>query len=248
MNNTINNLIDSLNGDENTPFNGYGIIYKITNTYNDKIYIGQTIYTTLKRWAAHVRSQCKTPFKRAINKYGKKSFIVEEIDIAYSKNELNYLEEYWIKFYRSTESKYGYNISLGGNHVQLSREYRLKRAKFFIKCVEENVIYCTVKDAEKCMGIFGEGIDRAAVDGGTAGGFHWERIDKNSIDFNKVVTQLFSIAKKKPTTHVKEVVCVQAGETYKSMSGLGRILKISLGYASAMIRKKFKAQWIELQI
>ena len=48
-----------------------------------------------------------THFARAIRKYGKDNFIIEEIDSAFSQEELNQKEQYWIQYYNSI--KEGYN-------------------------------------------------------------------------------------------------------------------------------------------
>jgi group I intron endonuclease len=76
------------------------IIYKITNNINNKVYIGQTIETIKKRWSRHT---WKCTIKRnamaitnAIIKYGKENFIIEQIDIAKSIEELNEKEIYYI--------------------------------------------------------------------------------------------------------------------------------------------------------
>ena len=98
-----------------------GIIYKITNTINGKIYIGQTVCTLKKRWGEHVsasKSHCPTVsnsyFIRAIRKYSPDNFkheIIEECP----NDMLDNREIYWIKFYDSTNPAVGYNICRGGN-------------------------------------------------------------------------------------------------------------------------------------
>ena len=54
-------------------------IYKITNTQNNKVYIGQTIRPVEERWRRHktdaLNNVLDTHFARAIRKYGKDSFI-----------------------------------------------------------------------------------------------------------------------------------------------------------------------------
>lgn len=89
-------------------------IYKITNKINNKVYIGQTIHSIESRWKRHQYDAFKkdTHFARAIRKYGAENFIVEQIDIANSKEELNEKEIYWIKYYNSTID--GYNSTDGG--------------------------------------------------------------------------------------------------------------------------------------
>lgn len=102
----------------------YGYIYKITNLINNKIYIGQTVQTVEQRFRGHCNSakrlkQHPERYKRpceihsAINKYGVENFIVEQIDTAESKYELNKKEIYWINYYDSTNV--GYNMTIGGD-------------------------------------------------------------------------------------------------------------------------------------
>lgn len=91
-------------------------IYKITNVVNGKVYIGQTINPVKDRFHRHINDAVNhiidTHFTRAINKYGKDSFIWEIIDTASSREELNRKEEYWIHFYDACHK--GYNTSFGG--------------------------------------------------------------------------------------------------------------------------------------
>lgn len=57
-----------------------GYIYKVTNTINGKIYVGQTIRTIKKRWKQHVYSayhetkEHNAPIQYAIRKYGECAF------------------------------------------------------------------------------------------------------------------------------------------------------------------------------
>lgn len=97
----------------------YGIIYKVTNIKNNKIYIGQTTKTLEERIyyhyyrADHSLNITHTHFINAIRKYGKENFKWEQIDIADTREELDNKEIYWIKYYNSVEN--GYNIQDGGN-------------------------------------------------------------------------------------------------------------------------------------
>ena len=87
------------------------IIYKITNTKNGKVYIGETCRSLKERWYQHTnKDSCCIKLKRAINKYGKESFVIEQIDHALTKEEAFNKEKFWIKQYKSTNTKYGYNI------------------------------------------------------------------------------------------------------------------------------------------
>ncbi len=104
-------------------------IYKITNTINNKIYIGQTVKSILHRQKRHIYAfsskSKRTALNSAIVKYGKNNFIVEEVDTAQNIDELNIKEKYYIKFYKSL-SPNGYNLTTGGNNKLLSDETKLK--------------------------------------------------------------------------------------------------------------------------
>ena len=94
-------------------------IYKITNIINNKIYIGQVYNKSIQdRFVRHIKEA--NPYSRsivdkAIAKYGKDNFIVEQIDEATSLEELSQKEKYWIKYYNSTNKNIGYNLTDGGD-------------------------------------------------------------------------------------------------------------------------------------
>lgn len=100
-------------------------IYKITNIQNNKVYIGQTIRPLKDRFNRHMSDALNyildTHFARAIRKYGKENFIIEEIDSATSQDELNLKEQYWIRQYDSVNSGYNETDAIskcGGNTYQ----------------------------------------------------------------------------------------------------------------------------------
>lgn len=104
-----------------------GYIYKITNTINNKIYIGQTRYTIQKRWIEHCEtsSRLNYPLYKAMRKYGQDNFIIEEIE-QISDELLNEREIYWISFYNSyAPSGYGYNVTLGGEGNRLYEQKQI---------------------------------------------------------------------------------------------------------------------------
>ena len=97
--------------------NGKIGIYKIINLTNKKVYIGQS-KSIFERWQEHKRdlnnnTHGNPHLQNAWNKYGKEYFefgIVEEC----SMNQLNEKEIYWIDYYNSMNSKFGYNKTSGG--------------------------------------------------------------------------------------------------------------------------------------
>ena len=76
----------------------FGYIYKITNSANSKIYIGKTEETISIRFAEHLSAvkigKKQTRLYSAMKSYGVDKFIVEEIDSADSREELNEKEKY----------------------------------------------------------------------------------------------------------------------------------------------------------
>lgn len=89
----------------------YGVIYKITNNINGKLYIGQTINFD-RRLREHKLAKDNYPIHTAIRKYGWGNFTMEVIDEAYDRDELNKKETYWVAYYNSTNT--GYNLRTGG--------------------------------------------------------------------------------------------------------------------------------------
>ena len=98
-------------------------IYKITNTINNKVYIGETTRTMKARWQQH-KSRVKMPeyteyLYRAIRKYGIENFIIEELiqcaDEDRFKIETEYITKYrsWVGF----EDCKGYNLALSQEGV-----------------------------------------------------------------------------------------------------------------------------------
>ena len=94
----------------------FGTIYIITNSLNNKVYIGQTIQLLQDRWSEHCRkpsskNEANMCIKRAILKYGKENFRIRELEKC-GIEELNEREIYYIKLYNSFRN--GYNSTKGG--------------------------------------------------------------------------------------------------------------------------------------
>ena len=95
-----------------------GIIYKITNTVNNKVYIGQTKLTLQQRWGMHKRSVKKQSMdgllQRAFRKYGIEVFLIDVLEDNIPNIEmLNTKEKYYIEKYASF-GECGYNMTTGG--------------------------------------------------------------------------------------------------------------------------------------
>lgn len=104
------------------------IIYRITNKINGKVYIGQTRKTLEYRKQQHIKCAkdgTDRHLYNAMRKYGVENFIFEQIDMASSPEELNYLESKYILEYDSVRK--GYNMGYGGdNNVMDSEVVKIK--------------------------------------------------------------------------------------------------------------------------
>lgn len=116
----------------------FGIIYKVTNKVNGKIYIGQTIVGLAKRKEGHINdalaNRDNNYFHNSISKYGKENFKWQVIEHCDSKEELDEMEFHYIKQFRSFGSG-GYNLTLGGGGMlgyKITEEHRHNLSKSHI--------------------------------------------------------------------------------------------------------------------
>lgn len=107
----------------------YGVIYGVRNTVTDRWYIGQTVNSFdmryqggfFKRKFNDFKNISSSLLKEDLDKYGEESFeIYKVIDIAFSEEELDALEVYYIDKYKAYDN--GYNSNRG--FVNGKRSYR----------------------------------------------------------------------------------------------------------------------------
>jgi hypothetical protein len=120
----------------------HGVIYMYLNKINNKIYIGQTIHER-RRYLSHrsfsnLGTHPEIYIDKAIHKYGFSNFDygvmadVYDPDKKVVEHELNELEKMYIEFYNTTDKKFGYNITKGGNGklgYKVSKETKEKISK-----------------------------------------------------------------------------------------------------------------------
>lgn len=111
-----------------------GIIYKVENIINGKVYIGKTTQLLCKRKCHHKdcarTNKYNSYFHKAIRKHGWDNFEWSVIDTATNEKELNEKEIYWINFYKI--KNISYNITIGGDGAtghKHSSESRLKMSE-----------------------------------------------------------------------------------------------------------------------
>jgi len=120
------------------------VVYKATNLLNDKIYFGVTsislryaIYNhrsraklTEKRLKLRNKTTLykgKSPFHKALIKYGEHRFIYSIIDTFLSKEDAYAFKEELIQLYCTTNPQYGYNCTTGGLRTyKMTRESKIR--------------------------------------------------------------------------------------------------------------------------
>lgn len=142
----------------------YGIIYKITNLVNGKVYIGQTTKRNgfKDRYPYNgngIERVYKTHYYRrknnggynkhlleSIEKYGFKSFrVIEIFDYAFSKKELNIKEKLYISLYSSNDDLHGYNRTMGGETFEKGGNHHNAKK---ICCITFDKVFDSIIEAE----------------------------------------------------------------------------------------------------
>lgn len=146
-------------------------IYKITNTQNGKVYIGQAV-DILMRWRQHcneaynkngVAYECK--FYRAIRKYGISNFTFQMIESC-EVDKLNQREIFYIEKFNSYHN--GYNMTTGGQDVSCTTARAIDQYDLNGNLVKT---YKSIADAKREVG---GRIDRVlSGESRTAGGFYF---------------------------------------------------------------------------
>ncbi len=108
-------------------------IYKITNSINDKVYIGWTSREVSERWYNHCgNSKWKTSghLYNAIRKYGRENFRVDTIYQSLDREHSLRMETHFIKSHKAIDRQYGYNTTTGGRQPEHSDETRKKISEY----------------------------------------------------------------------------------------------------------------------
>lgn len=243
----------------------YGMIYKITNTINNKCYIGQTIVGVRKRYQisdkielnygiylyhkkANDRNDphCNKYLLQELEKYGYKNFKVEEnIDIVIKENktkeelrdELDMKEKYWIKHYKSTDPKYGYNKSFGGRGGDKINSGCIK-----VVCLNNRKVFPSLTIAAEYAGIETyDCINECCKDNANYGGklkngeyavwvYYEDYLNMTEEDITNKISKVGSQQRNKINS--RKVICLNNGKIYNSIRQCAKQFNINHGRIS----------------
>lgn len=88
-------------------------IYKITNTINNKVYVGWTSRDPNARFNEHQKRKT-APINFAIKKHGAENFVFEVIYQSLDYDHSRQIETHFIQEFNSLVEQWGYNRDLGG--------------------------------------------------------------------------------------------------------------------------------------
>jgi len=167
------------------------VVYKITFSENNKIYIGQT-KNLRKRLFCYLGKDNtnKHLVKKAIDKYDKSKIFFEIVKVCNTIDELNIEEIKYINFYESYKIENGYNLTFGGGNGTPTFETIQKKIdsskKVKVGCydLEGNLlnIYSSIKEASRDLDITDSDIHRCCKNGGKRKIFLFSKTLKNKID------------------------------------------------------------------
>lgn len=198
------------------------LVYRYSNNINGKVYIGLTKnHKKRKVYHRYLAKKGQLPFHRALRKYGEDSFEYTVLQGGLSLIVANELEIEIIKLYNATDSKYGYNVCIGGKgHIGLFGE---KHPMFGVKRPDLSERNKALKGTK----LSDERIKQIAIS--ATGRIHSENtkqlMSKNKIAFYKEnpvpkeIGEKISAAKKemKLISHnAKKIICNETGIVYLS--------------------------------
>jgi len=140
----------------------WGCIYRLTNTVNNKKYIGQSVdFNTRTNKHKRASHNPNTPISQAIQKYGWDAFKVEIVVDGIPEEDLDDLEDYYIDV-ENTLAPNGYNVrKVRGtvyfdNHCKKWRAYGPKKTPIGY--------YFTKEKAEQALKLYNETGERLESD------------------------------------------------------------------------------------
>lgn len=229
-------------------------LYMHTCNINNKKYIGITKQTLDRRFRKNGRGYKNSiKFYSAIQKYGWENFEHQLILQNLTKQEAEFFEIEMIKYYKSSDRKYGYNVANGGNTVgTVSEETKKKLSKINIgKHVgSENYFYGKKYTGEQNY-FYGKKLSeehrrKISETRKQKGIKPWNYGVSNC--FSKETREKMSKSQKNPRPHLrgensatsKPIICINTGKIFCSITEASKNLNLFVSRISAVCNGKNK--------
>lgn len=208
-----------------------GVIYKIENLVNGKVYIGQTVQSPKRRESAHKRNLRKGIhdndfLQKAWNKYGEENFkfsIVEKC----TESNIDNLEVKWINFYRN--KNVSYNLESGGKtNKKIHKSTKEKMSKITkshgwiggkhpcakkVICINTGKIYSSVIEASNDIGCNYDNVHQVCLGNNLSA----KGIDGNYYQFSYYNKgEIYKLKQLKNIKEPKKVICINTKEIFSS--------------------------------
>ena len=209
-------------------------IYKITNSINGKIYIGQS-WNIEQRFKNHRNNTKNQHLKNAIKKYGLNNFefcVLKEIDLdMLTQRKMDLYENIYIQTYDSSNNKKGYNKKSGGSNGKPTEETKIKmRENHTDFSGNKNPMYGKSKEFAPWYGRKHTEEEKLKISLSNKGK-HFNNgkpmLNKKHTQETKNKISLINKGRKHPETS-KKIICITTGEVFNSITDGANKYKIDI--------------------
>lgn len=220
-------------------------VYKHTNLINNKVYIGITQQELNRRWQNGYGYKEQKYFYNAIKKNGWNNFEHELLFDGLTEEQAKEKEIELIKYYKSNNRKYGYNLSQGGETYKENFKKRIgkdnptsRRIRVINPKTKEIVaIYESQNQASIIMGIKRKGINKnCRGNSKTYMGYIFEYDD---CEFEK--PKKYEPGKH-PNHKTTKIKCIDDNKIFNSIKEAGEYYNIRSNNIACCLCKKSKSK------
>lgn len=149
-------------------------VYKHTSP-SGKVYIGITKQEPNRRWQNGFGYKTQRLFWRAIEKYGWDNFTHDILENNLTHNEACEKEVIYINKYQSNNSKYGYNVTSGGDGAT---KHGIKIAQLFQNQIVN--VFCNFANASELLGLSDSVLQNYVKNGTEYCNYSFKKIDNST--------------------------------------------------------------------
>ncbi len=200
-------------------------IYKITNTVNGKVYIGQSLNIQKRWWTESKKQEVNPHLKASFLKYGINCFCFEVLkefskneDTALLRKKLNLYETTYIAIYQSNNEEYGYNKTSGGRNnwvISDDSRKRISEAQRGKKQSKETI----EKRKQSNQGFRHSKETKRTLSEIKKGTKHSEETKKHFSEIRRGISR-----PKEWYSYLPKILCVETGEIFDNASVAGRYI------------------------